>query len=103
MEAKQVDAGNWVFEGPEWMATMDEDRLTDTIFNDVKLEHQFTGSKAEARALARVMLAGPGLLAALREILDLNGELTPSGDPHASPIERRVFDAARAAIADARS
>lgn len=52
----------------DWTAHITEDGLTDSIFNNCALESGFTGTKADARTLARVMLAGHGLLDAVKRL-----------------------------------
>ena len=47
--------------------TITEDGLTNAVFNGATLEAFGSFTKAEARQAARVMLAGPELLAALKD------------------------------------
>ena len=56
---------------------------------------------ANAALAVRAVNCHDDLLAAVKGLLMINGEQIPSNDPHATPTERRVFDAARAAIAKA--
>jgi hypothetical protein len=49
---------------------VNEDDLTDALFHNVPLHSTGSGSKADARAQARAMLAADGLLTTCQSVLD---------------------------------
>lgn len=83
--------------------TITEDSLTNALFNGATLEAVGSFTKAEARQAARVMLAGPELLAALKGIIDqacVNGcsEFNHADGEGSYVVHSEACEAARAAI-----
>lgn len=100
---------DWTTFGPDAKYRLTEDQLTLSLFCGSTLEAGFTGTMADARKLARAMLAGPALLVALTA-LTRHSEKTnyafyvenkPSKMREAMTGQRELLQAARAAIAQA--
>ena len=73
-------------ERPNYRATIDEDSLTDSIFDGASLRVIFTGTKAHARELAREMLAGPALRDAAALLVKAAGALRAAVNCNYDPI-----------------
>ena len=82
--------------------TVTEDDLTNALFNGATLEASGSFTKAEARQAARVMLAGPELLAALDRLLLCPALNEDQAEPETVEAWQQAFDAVRKAKGEGR-